>query len=98
MDIEICKICYISNYHQQHKFIVRPSPDKNWKPAFRNTELKKPSKQNGEGEELTIDEFEKLLSEKQRDKLMTMPKFLILSYEKMFPCPKVIPDKTTCAT
>ena len=29
---------------------------------------------------------------------MTMPKFLILSYEKMFPCPKVIPDKTTCAT
>ena len=72
MDIEICKICYISNYHQQHKFIVRPSPDKNWKPAFRNTELKKPSKQNGEGEELTIDEFEKLLSEKQRDTVFSI--------------------------
>ena len=100
IDIEICKICYISNYHEQHKFIVRPSPDKSWKPAFRNTELKKPKRKgaNEEEKELTLDEFESLLSEKQRDKLLTMHKFLTLSYEKMFSYPKIIPDKSTCAT
>lgn len=40
IDIEIWKIWYLSNYHSVHKFIVRPSPDKNWKPAFRDAELK----------------------------------------------------------
>ncbi|CAI2376581.1 unnamed protein product [Moneuplotes crassus] len=96
IDVEICKICYISNYHEQHKFVVRPSPDKNWKPAFRDTELKRPKRKGEENKELTLDEFETLLSVKQRDKLMTMHKFLTLSYEKMFSYPKVIPDKSTC--
>lgn len=97
IDIEVWKIWYKSNYHQVHKFVVRPSPDQNWKPAFRDTELAK-SKSGNNDSELTIDEFEKLLSEKQRDKFMTMQKFLTLSYEKMFPWPKEIPPNSTWAT
>lgn len=85
----------MSNYHNSHKFVVRPSPDKNWKPAFRNTELKKTNKKDEEQKDLTIDEFERLLSEKQRDKFMTIQKFLTLSYEKMNPCPKIIPVNST---
>jgi len=56
--------------------------------------LKKPKKRGEEEKELTLDEFENLLSEKQRDKFMTMQKFLTLSYEKMYSYPKIVPDKS----
>lgn len=52
-------------------------------------------KNNETSIEITLDEFESLLSEKQRDKLMNMQNFLTLSYEKMYSYPKSIPANSS---
>ena len=36
--MEICKLCFSVNYHGMHEFIMRPSPDKDWEPAFRESQ------------------------------------------------------------
>lgn len=35
-DIAICKLCFGVKYHEQHEFLTRPQPDRDWEPAFRN--------------------------------------------------------------
>lgn len=36
IEIAICKLCFGVKYHPQHDFLVRPSPDRDWEPAFRD--------------------------------------------------------------
>jgi hypothetical protein len=60
--------------------------------------LKRPKYRTEEKKEMTLEEFERLLSEKQRDKFLTMHKFLSLAYESMAPVPSIIPDASTCAS
>ena len=38
-EIAICKLCYGVKYHEQHEFVTRPAPDRDWEPAFRNNQL-----------------------------------------------------------
>lgn len=33
--VEICKLCFKGKYHEQHEFMMRPQPDKEWEPCFR---------------------------------------------------------------
>ena len=35
-EVAICKLCFGVKYHEQHEFLTRPQPDKDWEPAFRN--------------------------------------------------------------
>ena len=38
-DNQICKLCYKGGYHDQHQFVLRTAPDKDWEPAFREAKL-----------------------------------------------------------
>lgn len=89
-DIEVCKICFGSNYHECHDFIVRPSPDKEWEPAFRQ-----PIQQSSEDymklaedlktRDLRADDYQKLLTSEARSALLTLPKYLALVFDKTYP-------------
>ena len=50
-DISICKLCFGVKYHEQHEFLTRPQPDKDWEPAHRTN----PTHQN--------EEYKKIMAE-----------------------------------
>ena len=35
-DVAICKPCFGKKYHDEHEYVMRPQPDRDWEPAFRN--------------------------------------------------------------
>jgi len=73
-----------------HEFIVRPSSDKEWEPAFRRS----PATYNEDyikltdelkTRELRAEDYQKFLSIETRATIITLPKFLALAYEKTHP-------------
>lgn len=37
--VQICKLCFKGGYHNHHQFVYRPTPDKDWEPAFTDSML-----------------------------------------------------------
>eukprot|EP00347_Sterkiella_histriomuscorum_P003657 403363451 len=87
--VEICKICFNSNYHEIHEFIMRPQPDKEWEPAFRIQITSNQNQQNLEQlkarGDLKLEDFQKLLSVETSQKIISLPKYLSLVFEKYYP-------------
>jgi hypothetical protein len=34
--VEVCKLCFKGKYHEQHEFLMKGGPDKDWEPALRD--------------------------------------------------------------
>lgn len=80
-DVAICKLCFSVKFHPAHEFLVRPAPDRDWEPAFRDN----PAKENAEYKkimeelqtrELTPNDYELLLSLEQKQACIQLPKYL----------------------
>ena len=39
-DVVVCKLCFKSKFHDYHSFLMRPAPDRDWEPAFRDDSKK----------------------------------------------------------
>ena len=52
-----CKLCFGVKYHEQHNFLTRPQPDRDWEPAHRTN----PNQDN--------EEYKKLMEELQTREL-----------------------------
>ncbi|CDW88025.1 UNKNOWN [Stylonychia lemnae] len=77
-------------YHEQHEFILRPSADKEWEPAFRQTQeltLEERSKITNDMKTRDIkpEDYLKLLSAETRANIISLPKYLALAFEKNYP-------------
>jgi len=70
-DISLCKLCFGVNYHKQHDFLLRPAPNKDWEPVFRN------------GKKKTDEEYRKIMEELEaKDELTPDDYDLMLELEK----------------
>ncbi len=86
--VEICKLCFKGKYHEQHEFIMRPQPDKDWEPFFRDN----PANYNEEYQrimrelqtrEIRPEDYDLLLQLESSQNAVPLPKFLALAYEKV---------------
>ncbi|CDW88804.1 e3 ubiquitin-protein ligase zswim2-like [Stylonychia lemnae] len=89
-DVEICKLCFSGRYHDHHDFMIRPSPDKDWEPAFRGNA----SSYNEEyvrlmtelqSREIRPEDYEMLLQLEQSSNKVPLPKYLVSVFDKANP-------------
>lgn len=69
---------------------MRPSPDKDWEPAFRGTPASYNEDYNKlmrelQTREIRPEDYELLLSLETRSNIISLPKFIALAFEKAFP-------------
>ena len=71
---------------------MRPSPEKEWEPAFRGNATQYSDEYQRvmrelQGREIQPEDYELLLSLETRANIVSLPKFLALAYEKANPMP-----------
>ena len=74
--IQICKLCFKGGYHDQHQFLARPGPDKDWEPAVREG-IKPPAQTQEECQAL----YQKVTEELQSREITTENYELLMSLE-----------------
>jgi hypothetical protein len=77
-------------FHPNHDFLCRPSPDRDWEPAFRDNPAKqsedyKRIMEELQTRELTPNDYELLLSLEEKQAHISLEKFLAMAFEKSFP-------------
>ena len=92
-NIEICKLCFGGGYHDQHEFLMRPSPDKDWECGFRGSHTNYNEDytrllQELQNREISPEDYETLLSLETRSNVISLAKFLALGFEKANPLPQ----------
>jgi hypothetical protein len=63
-------LCFKGKYHEQHEFIMRAAPEKDWEPAFR-----------GNDAALYNEEYQKIMRELQTREIRPEDYELLLSLE-----------------
>ncbi len=87
-NITCCKLCFGVKYHEQHDFLLRPQPDREWEPAFRKNEVLQQNEQYKklmeelQTRELGPDDYDMLLSLESKQSTISLPRFLAMGFEK----------------
>lgn len=94
LEVAVCKLCFGVKYHPQHQFLVRPSPEKDWQPAFRESPVKMTAEYKAltselKDRELLPEDHLKLLQMDERAaKNMTRNKWVAIAFEQAYPSPE----------
>jgi hypothetical protein len=95
---QICKLCFKGGYHDQHQFVVRQGPEKDWEPAYRDTKLAGMDEEQSramqqevlkklEDKNISTEDYELLIHLQSNQNKLTLPEFCALAYQKEFKNP-----------